>query len=151
VEKIEIEVLEDVPSGSRRFNVRTDGRLADGLGFDEMLGLVASLTMPERRPCLHWMKKEEELAARQAKVQSGEVPVIPTPASGPLTDKDALDRPWVMVRDHEMSSWHGPAVFVDKLPNGRYVCRTRCQEGVNVWFECRRATDEEIEEAELEV
>lgn len=59
MEKIEIEVFEEVLSGSRRFNVRTDGRLADGLGFDEMLGLVASLTMPERRPCLYWMKDQE--------------------------------------------------------------------------------------------
>jgi hypothetical protein len=86
VEKVEIEVLEDVPSGSRRFNVRTDGRLADGLGFDEMLGLVASLTMPERRPCLHWMKTEEEIAARQAKVQSGEGSLVATPTSGLITE-----------------------------------------------------------------
>jgi hypothetical protein len=69
----------------------------------------------------------------------------------PLTDEDARQRPWVMVRDHEMSSWHGPVVFVDKLPNGRYVCRTRCQKGVNVWFECRRATLAELVGAGLEV
>ena len=69
----------------------------------------------------------------------------------PLTDEDARTRPWVMVRDHEMSSWHGPVVFVDKLPNGRYVCRTRCQKGVNVWFECRRATLAELVGAGLEV
>jgi hypothetical protein len=68
----------------------------------------------------------------------------------PLTDEDARQRPWVMVRDHETASWHGPVVFVDKLPNGRYVCRTRCQKGVNVWFECRRATASEIAAAGLD-
>ena len=30
------------------------------LGFDEMLGLIASLTMPDKRPCLQWMKTNEE-------------------------------------------------------------------------------------------
>jgi hypothetical protein len=69
----------------------------------------------------------------------------------PLTDEDARQRPWVMVRDDETAPWHGPVVFVDKLPNGRYVCRTRCQKGVNAWFDCRRATAEEIAAAGLEV
>lgn len=30
------------------------------LGYDEMLGLFVSLTLPEKRPCLQWMKTEEE-------------------------------------------------------------------------------------------
>lgn len=44
------------------FDVSQDGKKADGLTFDEMLGLVASLTMPETRPCKHWMKSEAEIA-----------------------------------------------------------------------------------------
>ena len=63
-----------------------------------------------------------------------------------LTEQDSFSRPWVMVRDHETASWHGPAVLVDKLPNGRYVCRTQCQKGVNAWLYCRRATEDEIAE-----
>jgi hypothetical protein len=30
------------------------------LGYDEMLGLISSLTMSEDRPCLKWMRTEEE-------------------------------------------------------------------------------------------
>jgi hypothetical protein len=64
-----------------------------------------------------------------------------------LTDEDARQRPWVMVRDCVAVEWYGPAVFVDKLPNGGHACRTRCQDGINVWRYCRRATPEEIEAA----
>lgn len=35
-------------------------KYADGLGYDEMLGLVAALTMPVERPCLRWLKTEEQ-------------------------------------------------------------------------------------------
>ena len=69
----------------------------------------------------------------------------------PLTDEDAKARPWVMVRDCVAVEWYGPAVFVDKLPNGGHACRTRCQDGINVWRYCRRATPEEIAAAGLEV
>jgi hypothetical protein len=30
------------------------------LGHDEMLGLLVSLTLPEQRPCLQWMKTDFE-------------------------------------------------------------------------------------------
>ena len=30
------------------------------LGYDEMIGLVIALTMPEVRPCLQWMKTDEQ-------------------------------------------------------------------------------------------
>ena len=30
------------------------------LGYDEMLGLLVSLTLPEKRPCLQWMKTDFE-------------------------------------------------------------------------------------------
>lgn len=50
----------------RTFDVGTDGRLADQLGWDEMLGLVASLTMPDKRPCLHWLKTEEQRVVKAA-------------------------------------------------------------------------------------
>ena len=96
MEKIEIQPVTTV-FGELRFDVSSGGRLADGLTFDEVLGLVASLTMPHRRPCLHWMKTEEELAARQAKVQSGEVPVIPTPASGLITESNQECRKQLLV------------------------------------------------------
>lgn len=30
------------------------------LGYDEMLGLFAALTMPKERPCLQWMKTDSQ-------------------------------------------------------------------------------------------
>ncbi len=62
----------------------------------------------------------------------------------PITEDDAKERPWVMVRDDDMQLWIGPFVFIDKLSNGRYVCRNESQTEVNVWSQCRRATGDEI-------
>lgn len=42
------------------WQVTQGDKYADGLGYDEMLGLVAALTMPENRPTLSWMKTSEE-------------------------------------------------------------------------------------------
>lgn len=46
------------------------------LGFDEMLGLITSLTMSERRPCLQWMKTKEQRDAEEivlAQVAKGSI------------------------------------------------------------------------------
>lgn len=42
------------------WKVQQGERYADALSYDEMLGLVASLTMPEKRPCLQWMRTQAE-------------------------------------------------------------------------------------------
>lgn len=38
-------------------------READHLAYDEMIGLFAQLTMPEKRACLRWMKTKEQREA----------------------------------------------------------------------------------------
>ena len=48
------------PTEDGTFNVSCGEKWADKLGWDEMIGLVASITMPERRPCLHWLKTEAQ-------------------------------------------------------------------------------------------
>lgn len=57
--KIEIEVTARDSAGMD-YKVSHGGKFADGLTFDEMLGLVACLTMPESRRCILWMKTQEE-------------------------------------------------------------------------------------------
>ena len=42
------------------FEVFQGDKSSGELGFDEMLGLITSLTMSERRPCLQWMKTKEQ-------------------------------------------------------------------------------------------
>ena len=42
------------------FNVKQGDKYADRLCYDEMMGLLSSLTMPKERPCLQWMRTEEE-------------------------------------------------------------------------------------------
>lgn len=44
-------------------------RYAPGLTFDEMLGLVASLTMPESRRCVDWLRTQEEWDEREKRLQ----------------------------------------------------------------------------------
>lgn len=48
------------------FRVEDGPRFNEGLGFDEMLGVIAALTMSEPRPCLQWMQTKEQHAAREA-------------------------------------------------------------------------------------
>lgn len=42
------------------FTVRQGDRYADGIAFDEMLGLVIHLTMPDQLPYDRWMKTYAE-------------------------------------------------------------------------------------------
>lgn len=49
------------------FRVEDGPRYNEGLTFDEMLGVVACLTMPERRPCLQWMQTKEQHDAYTAR------------------------------------------------------------------------------------
>lgn len=57
MEKIIIETDKDI---NNCFTVRQGVRYSDKLSYDEMLGLISALTMPKERPCLRWMKTEEE-------------------------------------------------------------------------------------------
>jgi hypothetical protein len=57
--KIEIEIEQQAGRGTA-FNVYQGDKYADGLAFDEMLGLVAALTMPEQRRQLQWMKTQAD-------------------------------------------------------------------------------------------
>lgn len=47
-------------------------KYADGLGYDEMLGLVAAITMPDKRPALHWLKTKQEHAAWRERLSKNE-------------------------------------------------------------------------------
>ena len=46
-------------------------KFAQALSWDEMLGLVASLTMPEgRRPCEHWLQTAAEHRAEHERIMA---------------------------------------------------------------------------------
>ena len=47
------------------FEVFQGDKSSGELSFDEMLGLITSLTMSERRPCLQWMKTKEQRDAEK--------------------------------------------------------------------------------------
>lgn len=42
------------------FDVFVEDKYADHLTYDEMLGLISQLTMPEPRRCLFWLKTKEQ-------------------------------------------------------------------------------------------
>lgn len=46
--------------GDTRFNVSMGERSSGELTFEEMLGIIAALAMPEPRPCVHWMMTQAE-------------------------------------------------------------------------------------------
>ena len=59
--KIEIEYTEEsTPERWRGFTVTQGDKYADALGFDEMLGVIVTLTMPEKTPHRQWMKTKEQ-------------------------------------------------------------------------------------------
>ena len=65
-----------------------------------------------------------------------------------LTDEDAKQRPWVMVRHNLQREWTGPCILVC-VTKDRYsfTAATPDLSEVDTWQECRRATPEEIEAA----
>lgn len=58
--KILIEFIEDYRFRFNGWKVTQGNKYAENLGYDEMLGLVSILTMPEKRPHLQWMKTKED-------------------------------------------------------------------------------------------
>lgn len=38
-----------------------ESKLADSLTYEEMLGLISSVNMPIERPCLQWLKTDEQI------------------------------------------------------------------------------------------
>lgn len=53
------------------FVVKQGNKEADGVGFDELMGLIAALTMPEKRPCLNWMQTKEQREAWIRELDNG--------------------------------------------------------------------------------
>jgi hypothetical protein len=70
----------------------------------------------------------------------------------PLTDEDARQRPWVMVRDSDGQPWKGPHRFAAKCVDEHYPYYVFSEDKTSaVEFNCcRRATSEEIAAAGLE-
>lgn len=59
--KIEIEYTgESAPERWAGFRVIQGDKYADALGFDEMLAVIVTLTIPEKTPHLAWMKTKEQ-------------------------------------------------------------------------------------------
>jgi hypothetical protein len=63
--KIEIELVED-----NMWKVSEGDKYVDKLFYEEMIGLVAAITMPELRPCLTWLKTEDEHKAREIQINA---------------------------------------------------------------------------------
>jgi hypothetical protein len=63
-------------------------------------------------------------------------------AEPPLTDEDARQRPWVMVRDNDCQEWKGPRKLAAKV--GFYYVFNGADLVLTSWRYCRRATPEEI-------
>jgi len=38
------------------YKVSQGDKIADQLGGEEMIGLIVSLTIPDSKPCVHWLK-----------------------------------------------------------------------------------------------
>lgn len=57
--KIQIEIISR-EIGGITYKVTQGDKFAEGLTFDEMLGLVASLTIPEKKPCIFWMRTQAD-------------------------------------------------------------------------------------------
>ena len=63
-----------------------------------------------------------------------------------LTDEDARERPWVMVRDFDDKPWQGPAKLLAATEGLPAPFIARCG-GFVVWAKARRATENELKQA----
>jgi len=71
--KIKIEYIENTSETKwSGWTVTCGDKYADGLTYDEMLGLIAVMTAPEGKPLLKWMKTEEEHKASRVKINEYE-------------------------------------------------------------------------------
>jgi hypothetical protein len=71
-----------------------------------------------------------------------------------LTDEDARQRPWVMVRDCEDHEWSGPRKLAAVTPQAKTKCYyilSNDGKTITTWDRCRRATLAELVGAGLEV
>lgn len=59
--KITIEKTEE-----KGWSVKMGDKYADHLTWDEMFGLVASLTLPDNRPCKQWLRTKMEHKAQHS-------------------------------------------------------------------------------------
>lgn len=51
-------IIEKTERGT--FKVSCGEKWADNLTWEEMIGIVTSITMPEHRPCIQWLWTEEQ-------------------------------------------------------------------------------------------
>nr|DAH49793.1 MAG TPA: hypothetical protein [Caudoviricetes sp.] len=65
MDNIIIEISKDC---NNSFTVRQGDKFCDKLTYDEMLGTISALTMPKERPCVHWLRTEEQWTAYYANV-----------------------------------------------------------------------------------
>ena len=68
-----------------------------------------------------------------------------------LTDEDAKERPWVMVRDYGMEKWSGPRLLLSAPPKtAKYIVvdGTGCDVPYG-WDQARKATENELKQAEI--
>ncbi len=63
-----------------------------------------------------------------------------------LTDEDAKERPWVMVRDSDALPWQGPAVLLAVANEAQAPFIARHGRHF-LWAKCRRATENELKQA----
>lgn len=76
MEKITIEYIESAELSDPEketwsgWKVTKGEEYADGLAYEEMLGVIAALTMPTGRPCLQWMRTKEQHEAQRQLWQS---------------------------------------------------------------------------------
>ena len=85
----------------------------------------------------YWLSAYEKLLAMSKHGTSDGKPWV----EPPLTDEDAKQRPWVMVRDRQDNPWDGPVKLVYVSERDEFSFFTHTAEN---WKFARRATAEEI-------
>lgn len=58
-------IIKQLPEGG--FDVIYGDKRTDHIGYDEVLGIVSAITMPDNRPCLHWLQTEAQHQAFKEK------------------------------------------------------------------------------------
>ena len=65
-----------------------------------------------------------------------------------LTDEDAKERPWVMMRDDSSFHWQGPARLL--AVTSKSLAYIIDHDGWVRWKRCRRATENELKQAGIQ-
>jgi hypothetical protein len=117
---------------------------------DECRDQRALLKILERNKLAEWLGGEQYWLAVVRQLEAMQITGTTDGEDlAELTDEDARERPWVMVKDYGMDKWAGPNVLLSAPPKTeKYIVVDGTDDHAPYyWDQARKATENELKKA----